>query len=87
MYLPCPGAHTPLQAVWVDQIYRAIVGDRLYHNHFQPIEDVELAVLSAVIERTVNVTDLPLAVFVAPDISVCTGVCSISEAGVALSDA
>lgn len=74
------------QWVWVDQMYRTISGDKMYHNHSYPIEDVDLAVLSALINRTAGVTDLPLSVFEAPDISVCTGICSIVGADVSLSD-
>lgn len=74
------------QAVWVDQLYRTITGDRLYHNHSEEIEDVALAVLSGVINRTAGVTDLPLSVFDVPDISVCSGTCYVTESEVELSD-
>lgn len=43
--------------------------------------------MSSVIERTVNVTDLPLAAFTAPGVTVCAGNCeSIAEGNATLSD-
>lgn len=76
-----------LKAAMSDQLYRAIAGDRLYHLHSRPIESVEGTILSEVIERTVNVTDLPFAVFQAPGISVCSsGSTCTSDADITLSD-
>lgn len=67
-------------------MYRTIIGDGLYHNHSEPIEDVELTTLSVLIERAINVTDLPTASFVAPEISVCIANCSESSNEVTLAD-
>lgn len=58
------------QVTWLDQLYRSMAGDRLYHLEERDIESVTLVTLQAVIERTVNVTDLPLAVFTAPSVEV-----------------
>lgn len=55
----------------MDQLSRLILGDRFWHNHAEPIEDVENTTLHDVIWRTLNVTDLPLSVFMTPEISVC----------------
>lgn len=54
-----------------------MVGDRYYHDLDQPIEDVQdLAVLSLVIARTAGVNDLPLSVFNARGVTVCSDTCS-----------
>ena len=76
-----------LQAAWSEQLYRTIAGDRLYHIHARPIESVEGTILSEIIERTLNVTDLPFSVFQVPGVSVCSSdsVC-FSEADITLSD-
>lgn len=65
---------------WVGLLYRAFIGDRLHHLHARPIEDAGLTTLSDVIERTVNVTDLPLAVFQALGVTVCGKNCGFVEA-------
>ena len=58
------------QEVWKDQLYRSIVGDRLFHKHSVPTTDAENQTLRGLIERTLNVTDLPLSVFTTPEITV-----------------
>lgn len=65
-----------------------MVGDRHYHDHGRPIEDVPgLAVLSLVIARTVGVDDLPLSVFNAPRVAICSSTCSgVGSADIMLSD-
>ncbi|CAM9989871.1 unnamed protein product, partial [Ascophyllum nodosum] len=65
-----------LQEVWKDQLYRSIVGDRLFHKHSVPTTDAENQTLRGLIERTLNVTDLPLSVFTTPEITVCYSNCS-----------
>lgn len=52
----------------------------------EPIENVELAVLSEVILLNTDITDLPLSVFETPDISVCTTNCSESAGEATLTD-
>ncbi|CAM9989530.1 unnamed protein product [Ascophyllum nodosum] len=76
-----------LQEVWKDQLYRSIVGDRLFHQHYVPTTDVENLTLRDLIEHTLNVTDLPLSVFTTPEITVCYSNCSTTESStVSLSD-
>ena len=58
------------QEVWKDQLYRSIVGDRLFHKHSVPTTDAENQTLRGLIKRTLNVTDLPLSVFTTPEITV-----------------
>ena len=58
------------QEVWKDQLYRSLVGDRLFHEHYVPTTDVENLTLRYLIEHTLNVTDLPLSVFTTPEITV-----------------
>lgn len=64
------------QEAWFDQLYRLLMGDRLWHNHAEPIEDVESTTLYAVLGRTVNVTDVPSSVFTTPEFTVCISNCS-----------
>lgn len=51
-------------------MYRSILGDRLYHRHDVPTTDTENTTLYSLIKRTTNVTDIPLSVFMVPDIMV-----------------
>lgn len=53
----------------------------------EPIEDVELVTMSALINRTTDAHDIPLVAFQAPDFTVCSGVCSIAQGAAILSDA
>ncbi|CAN0294807.1 unnamed protein product, partial [Scytosiphon promiscuus] len=55
-----------LHAAWLDQMYRSFFGDRYHHLHSRPIENVSLVSVSALIERTLDVTDLPGSGFEAP---------------------
>ena len=77
-----------LHRAWLDQFIRAIAGDRLYHVHGRPMEAVANTTLSDVINRTMNVIDLPRSVFVAPGVTVCASDCEevVGKRGVALSD-
>eukprot|EP00904_Undaria_pinnatifida_P011027 jgi/Undpi1/7054/HiC_scaffold_21.g09528.m1 len=77
-----------LHEAWLDQFIRAIAGDRLYHVHGRPMEAVANTTLSDVINRTMNVIDLPRSVFVAPGVTVCASDCeeAVGERDVALSD-
>lgn len=60
-----------LRVVWVDQMYRSYVGDRLHHLHSRSIEDARLTTMSGLVQRVVNnVTDLPLSAFQVPTSSV-----------------
>lgn len=58
------------QEVWKDQLYRAIVGDRLFYRYDVAITSVENQTIHDLIERNSNITDLPHSVFMAPDITV-----------------
>lgn len=72
---------------WVDQLFRTISGDRLYHFHGRSMETVANTTLSDVINRTLHVTDLPLSTFVTPSATVCASDCeTVGEADVTLSD-
>eukprot|EP00904_Undaria_pinnatifida_P011028 jgi/Undpi1/7055/HiC_scaffold_21.g09529.m1 len=77
-----------LHEAWLDQFIRAIAGDRLYHIHGRPMEAVTNTTLSDVINRTMDVVDLPRSVFVAPGVTVCASDCeeAVGERDVALSD-
>ncbi|CAM9611990.1 unnamed protein product, partial [Ascophyllum nodosum] len=76
-----------LHASWVEQLSRTIAGDRLHHQHERPIEDLRLTTLSGLIERTTNVTDLPLAVFGVPGVAICGGNCeTFGQSEATLSD-
>lgn len=76
-----------LHAAWVDQLYRSFFGDRYHHLHSRPIENVSLVSISALIERNLNVTDLPLSGFEAPVTMVCTGDCdAVGVEGVSLGE-
>ena len=77
-----------LHEALLDQFIRAIAGDRLYHVHGRPMEAVANTTLSDVINRTMNVIDLPRSVFVAPGVTVCASDCeeAVGERDVALSD-
>lgn len=79
---------TLTQAAWLDQLDRSMVGDRHYHDHGRPIENVTgLAMLSLVIARTVDVGDLPLLVFNAPGVAICSSTCrGVGSADITLSD-
>lgn len=76
-----------LHTAWVDQMYRSLFGDRFHHLHSRPIENVSLVSVSALIERTLNVTDLPPSGFEAPGVTVCSEDCeAIGVEGVSLSE-
>lgn len=71
---------------WVDQLFRTIAGDRLFHLHSRVMETVSNTTLSDVINRTLHVTDLPMSVFVVPSVTVCASDCvTVGEAEVSLS--
>lgn len=67
------------QEVWLEQLFRTFIGDRHYHHHSRPIENVENTTMRDLIEANVNITDLPLSVFTTPEITVCVANCT--EAG------
>lgn len=60
----------------------------MWHNHAEPIENVENTTLYDVIARTMNVTDLHLSVFMTLEVSVCVINCSggVIENEIRLSD-
>lgn len=71
---------------WVDQLFRTIAGDRLFHSHSRVMETVSNTTLADVINRTLHVTDLPTSVFVVPSVTVCASDCeTVGEAEVSLS--
>lgn len=64
-----------LHKAWVNQLYRTFFGDRYHHLHSRPIENVSLVSISALINQTLDVVDLPESGFEAPEVVVCTGQC------------
>lgn len=78
-----------LVEAWIDQLFRSIAGDRVYHFHGRIMETVYETTLSDVINRTLNVHDLPLSTFTVPGVTVCASDCGagVGEADVTLSDA
>lgn len=75
------------QEVWGEQLYRTILGDRLWHRHSNPIEDIENTTLYDIMVRTVGLTDLPFSVFAPPEVSVCISDCADENSSeISLSD-
>ena len=58
--------HSP-KAVFLEQMYRAIVGDRHYHSHNSQNEDTKLSTLSSLILDNSLVSSIPLDTFAATD--------------------
>ena len=76
-----------LREAWIDQLFRTIAGDRMYHYHGRTMETVSETTLSDVVNRTLNVTDLPLSMFAVPGVTVCASDCeTVGEAEVTPSD-
>ena len=76
-----------LLEAWIDQLFRTIAGDRMYHFHGRTMETVFETTLSDVINRTMNVTDLPPSMFAVPGVTVCFSDCeAVGEAEVSPSD-
>lgn len=56
--------------VFLEQLYRSIVGDRHHHVHSTANEDAALTIISDVIERNSNITSMPMDAFTAPELEV-----------------
>ncbi len=66
------------QAAFVEQLYRAIVGDRHHHSHSTQNEDAALSTLADLILENSEVSSMPLDTFSAPTL-VASSNCSSSE--------
>ena len=64
--------------VFVEQLYRTIVGDRHHHSHDTQNEDAALSRLSALILNNSLVSTMALDVFRAPDV-VAASLCSSTD--------
>lgn len=58
------------KAVFLEQMYRAIVGDRHYHSHTSQNENAQLSTLSDLILDNSLVSSIPLDTFTAIDTGV-----------------
>ena len=75
------------QEAWLEQMFRTFIGDRHYHHHSRLVEDVENTTLRDLISLNLDITDLPLAVFTTPEITVCVANCTMADSNaVALAD-
>lgn len=72
----------PSKAVFLEQMYRAIVGDRHYHSHNSLNEDTKLSTLGGLILDNSLVSSIPLDTFTATDmvVSSTTSATETSEA-------
>ncbi|CAN0378435.1 unnamed protein product, partial [Laminaria digitata] len=67
-----------LRAVFLEQLYRAIVGDRHHHSHDTQNEDAQLSTLCGLIMDNSLVSFMSLDAFTAPD-TVASSTCSSTE--------
>lgn len=68
----------PPQAVFLEQLYRAIVGDRHHHSHDTQNEDAALSTLRGLILNNSLVSSMALDAFTAPD-TAASSTCSSTE--------
>lgn len=64
--------------MFLEQLYRAIVGDRHHHSHDTQNEDAELSTLWGLIMNNSLVSSMSLDAFTAPD-TVASSTCSSTE--------
>lgn len=68
----------PPQAIFLEQLYRAIVGDRHHHSHDTENEDAALSTLAGLVFANSAVSSIPLDTFSAPTL-VASSNCSSTE--------
>lgn len=74
------------KTVFVEQLYRTIVGDRHHHSHLTQNEDAALSTLSALILNNSMVSSMGLDAFRAPDVAAASLCASIDNNEVMLAD-
>ena len=74
------------KAVFLEQMYRAIVGDRHYHSHNSQNEDAQLSTLRGLILDNSLVSSIPLDAFTATDTVVSPTSCSTKHKEVYLAE-
>ena len=76
----------PHKAVFLEQLYRAIVGDRHYYSHDTLNEDAALSTLSVLILNNSEVSSMDLDAFMAPDVVASSTCASADDNEVMLAD-
>lgn len=59
-----------LQEAYLEQLYRAVLGDSFHHEHDSESEDSSLIIISDVINRNAVGVHLPMDAFTAPELEV-----------------
>lgn len=72
--------------VFLEQMYRGIVGDRHYHSHSTQNEDAALSTLSVLILNNSEVSSMDLDAFRAPDVVASSTCASADDNEVMLAD-
>eukprot|EP00903_Cladosiphon_okamuranus_P012613 g11801.t1 len=72
-----------LRAIFLEQLYRAIVGDRHHHSHTTENEDASLFTLAGLVLANSGVSTIPLDTFSAPNL-VASSNCSSTEVNEAI---